>query len=210
MNPSENSAVSRFETLLSAATPPSVTEAAYDFLEIDRAAFRARVNEIVRTRPARRVPLVTLALPEVENNNFVGTPTRPRLQRQNAVIFLWSFERHMPHNANVAARLQLFNGVETGDDGNDDEVEKDLKVVLRKYVFAAAQMTDAEWECAICKENGMNDVVWHPSNCHTFHSQCLTRWMVYDTRCPLCRSCTTPLLMKEVSNEGEGELMQLD
>ena len=82
--------------------------------------------------------------------------------------FLWPFENHVQHNANVAAFLELVNGEDSDD---DDDEEEDLKVTLWRYVLVATQVDDMEWECSICKEGEKVEVVWHPSNCHTFHSQ---------------------------------------
>ena len=197
-NPEDSIEASLQGTSTELAIEDIVTEAAYDFLELDRAAMSTRLNERVRARPVRRVSLITLD----NNNNFVETPTRPVLQRQNAMGFLWPFENNIQHNAHVAAFLELLNGVESSD---DDDVKDDP---IWSYVLTAAEVDDDEWECVVCQEGNREEVVWHPSNCHTFHNACLDRCMLHDVRCPLCRSHTTPLLMRDVSDEGE--MMQLD
>jgi hypothetical protein len=50
--------------------------------------------------------------------------------------------------------------------------------------------------CAICKEDE-GDMVWHPSNCHMFHNECLQQWMKRNESCPMCRARVSPLAMKE-------------
>ena len=58
-NPENSIETSLQGTSTQLAIEDIVTEAAYDFLELDRAAMSARLNERVRARPVRRVSLIT-------------------------------------------------------------------------------------------------------------------------------------------------------
>ncbi len=41
-------------------------------------------------------------------------------------------------------------------------------------------------DCAICQENGSGEIVQTDCN-HSFHINCIARWVVKDDTCPLCR-----------------------
>ena len=133
-----------------------------------------------RTRPARRVPLITLNV----DVNFVVTPTRPRLQRQNAMGFIANLL-----NVEQQAFMDLLAEV-PDDDG-------EMKPPTMAFILTPTE-AEEDWQCAICQEMETAGAVWHPSNCHTFHEECLQNSMVYDIRCPLCRGCVTPLLMRNI------------
>jgi hypothetical protein len=195
-----------------------VEEAAYDFLEQERAAFSQRLATLYNT--PRRVPFVTFAL----GRAAISTPTRsprrraahddedntnpaqrPRLVRQNAMEFLHPFENNQRHNANFVAFLELLNDVSAVGDDDELEVEVQAEEVQPpqqkkpKYIYTFLPATPEEdWECAVCFSKEENKVVWHPSNCHKFHHACLTHWTDEKPTCPICRRWATPILMAEV------------
>jgi len=44
-----------------------------------------------------------------------------------------------------------------------------------------------DFECAICSEEGNEDVVAHPCSLHIFHRDCIVGWLRRHRECPLCR-----------------------
>ena len=45
-----------------------------------------------------------------------------------------------------------------------------------------------KFECHICFEAGVEDIVCFPKKCHIFHRACLNRWMNRSQTCPTCRA----------------------
>jgi len=177
----------------------AVEAAAINFLE------EGRPNNLrgIRRNLPRRVPLVSITL------NF-ASPTaaprpaqppaaphrRPTLQRQNAVDGSGAIR-----NAFNFLQLLMDAGAESSDDEEMDVDRQDLY----NYVFLKGAAHE-EWECAICLEDNINDVVMHPSNCqHKYHRSCLTNWSDKTPTCPMCRHSGAPLQMERDMIKWEDE-----
>ena len=54
--------------------------------------------------------------------------------------------------------------------------------------FLDAVVAPPDFECGICLETTVKNVVCFPNKCHNFHRACLNRWMNQTQTCPMCRS----------------------
>lgn len=61
-----------------------------------------------------------------------------------------------------------------------------LRSIINAVMQAPAVEVPADTECAICLES--NEGIWKALPCdHSFHQDCLLRWLHCGRRCPLCR-----------------------
>jgi hypothetical protein len=147
----------------------------------------ARVLAGIRRSAPRRAPFVMLDMGSSSTSVNIEEPPaqRPRLERQDAFYIDNITITVSRRRTNVNALLALLNSLSSRP--------------KMEYVLVVADIKP-DWECSVCLEEEVNEgVVWHPSNCHTFHRKCLQKAMEFTVTCPLCRSHTTPLLMT-VSN----------
>jgi hypothetical protein len=164
-----------------------VEEAARNFLEEGRPR-----------REPRRVPFRTLTRipPPASTSN---TLTIPAIERENMLRFLHPFEENQAHNSNFVTFLEFLNGVGWSDDSDSEEEQMIEDVPMLRppynYVFDLPADLPDDWECGICLMRVQIDVVLHPERCHSFHRECLARWLDENPSCPICRRCLTPLLM---------------
>lgn len=86
-----------------------------------------------------------------------------------------------------------------------------LRSVINAVMQAPAVEVPADTECAICLES--NEGVWKALPCdHSFHQDCLLRWLHCGRRCPLCRlDLHRAFLERETTGTGgsTGEALQV-
>ena len=181
-----------------------VTRAAYEFLEGGRAAASRRPRRVpFRTLTRMPVPLIpstpSRMRPASETDVFDDTPAgRYRRERDNLLRFLQPFENHQAHNAAFVSFLEMLNDFDDDSESSSDSEEEEEVTVekpLYKYVFKQPKDLPDDWQCAVCFCEHQEDVVLHPEKCHSFHRECLARWLDEKPSCPICRRCVTPLLM---------------
>lgn len=61
---------------------------------------------------------------------------------------------------------------------------------------------EADWQCPICFDNAREELIWtcrDGSALHSFHQECLERWLQRRNECPTCRR--TPLVQQQDTSE---------
>ena len=132
--------------------------------------------------------------------DFGEVAPRPQLQRQNAMPFnvrdipLPVGPAPISATVPIVTVLDFWNLEETaeGDEsswerdftvGDDEEVE----VLYSVPPLDVPSSIPTDFECAICNEEGNEDVVAHPCSLHLFHHDCIAGWLRRHRECPLCR-----------------------
>jgi hypothetical protein len=176
---------------------------------------RNNADEVEEGRPRRaprRVPFVTLRRgptpqasstpsrmrPADETDVFEEPPTaRPHL---NDLEFRTLIEMELaemqPHDLlwhqTLEAWILTFPPVISAE---RNEAATTSSKPKHNYVFLLPKDIPHGWECGICLCEEQKDVVLHPCFCHSFHRECLSKWLDEKPSCPICRRCVTPLLM---------------
>ena len=178
-----------------------VTEVAYEFLEVRRVPRRVPFVTLRRGPAPQASSTPSRMRPADETDVFEEPPTaRPHLNdlefRALIEMELSEMEPHdllwqETHEAWILTFPPVISAIR-------NEAAATSSKPKHKYVFKQPKDLLDDWECAICFGEHQEDVVLHPEKCHSFHRECLARWLDEKPSCPICRRCVTPLLMSLV------------